>query len=142
MQTVKCPRKTPGICKGPPRSYFPFHRPHFKPSAHTKCKARPQGSLLSLTEQQTAEMRKKIIIMTISHRKTATGSGKQAKSSVPTLQAKQQPTHRLPQCRNKANTHSTMEYVAFSAFSTKKNNLKAKKNKLKANFRETSPILL
>lgn len=59
MQTVKCPRKTPGICKGPPRSYFPFHRPHFKPSAHTKCKARPQGSLLSLTEQQTAEMRKK-----------------------------------------------------------------------------------
>lgn len=80
--------------------------------------------------------------MTISHRKTATGSGKQAKYSVPTLQAKQQPTHRLPQRRNKANTRSTMEYVAFSAFSTKKNNLKAKKNKLKANFRKTSPILL
>lgn len=56
MKIMEYPRKTLGICKGP---HSPVQCPHFKPSAHTKCKARVEGTLHPLADQQTAEMKKK-----------------------------------------------------------------------------------
>jgi len=71
--------------------------------------------------------------VTASQRETATGSGKKAKSSLPNLPSKQQPTHRLPQHQgSKAdahNHHRTLGICSIKAMNTKKN---------KQNFRPTS----